>query len=383
VASKSQHIKYTASDIERYLSGGMSTKEMYALEKEALDDPFLAEVIEGFESLPPEKWKDTLISLKQEIATKDNKNVAIIPLWKQSWKLAAGVIILGISIAVGYWVWNNNQTHADLAKNISTNSESSAAVTDSASFNNTPALDSAGYEIHSNNTSKTAIAAVQEPTIQTKDIPPTPITNPSYQQDTSMIYRPSIDSRKYKDLTASSQTVASTDIQNEKESQQPIAEEKVVALEKVNNSNIVTNSNNNASNNNITFSKTEAAVAKKHSAETIDDEVVSVNGYGLTRNKTIQPSATNLSGTPIGGWDAFKQYVALNNQLPVDLRKKYSGKAVTLYFRIKKNGKPTQILVQQSLSTKCDTEAIRLIENGPRWNYVKNGLNTATVNINF
>ena len=39
---------YTAKDIERYHSGQMSVAEMHALEKAALDDPFLADALEGY-----------------------------------------------------------------------------------------------------------------------------------------------------------------------------------------------------------------------------------------------------------------------------------------------------------------------------------------------
>jgi hypothetical protein len=39
---------FTASDIERYYSGKMSPQERHALEKAALDDPFLADALEGY-----------------------------------------------------------------------------------------------------------------------------------------------------------------------------------------------------------------------------------------------------------------------------------------------------------------------------------------------
>ena len=50
------HIIYTAEDIQRYLSGGMSNAEMYVIEKAALDDPFLAEAIEGYEAMEKKDW---------------------------------------------------------------------------------------------------------------------------------------------------------------------------------------------------------------------------------------------------------------------------------------------------------------------------------------
>jgi hypothetical protein len=47
--SGNNHIKtYTAADIQTYLDGQMSTLEMHAFEKAALEDPFLADAIEGY-----------------------------------------------------------------------------------------------------------------------------------------------------------------------------------------------------------------------------------------------------------------------------------------------------------------------------------------------
>ena len=40
--------KFTASDIEKYHKGQLSAKERHDLEKAALDDPFLADALEGY-----------------------------------------------------------------------------------------------------------------------------------------------------------------------------------------------------------------------------------------------------------------------------------------------------------------------------------------------
>ena len=48
----SEHLKYdneyTAQDIERYYSGKMSSLEMHQLEKAAMEDPLLADALEGY-----------------------------------------------------------------------------------------------------------------------------------------------------------------------------------------------------------------------------------------------------------------------------------------------------------------------------------------------
>ena len=42
------HKIYSAADIERYYNGLMSASERHALEKAALEDPFLSDAFEGY-----------------------------------------------------------------------------------------------------------------------------------------------------------------------------------------------------------------------------------------------------------------------------------------------------------------------------------------------
>jgi hypothetical protein len=45
-----EHIShYTAADLQRYVQGKLSAREMHAMEKAALDDPFLADAMEGMQ----------------------------------------------------------------------------------------------------------------------------------------------------------------------------------------------------------------------------------------------------------------------------------------------------------------------------------------------
>src|SRR5215470_15444588 len=46
--SENNHIIYSAEDIQRYWKGQLSPQEMHAMEKAALDDPFLADAMEGY-----------------------------------------------------------------------------------------------------------------------------------------------------------------------------------------------------------------------------------------------------------------------------------------------------------------------------------------------
>ena len=60
MANNNEHINYSKADIEKYLQGKMNAAEMYALEKAALQDPFLADAIEGFEIANMQQAKEAI-----------------------------------------------------------------------------------------------------------------------------------------------------------------------------------------------------------------------------------------------------------------------------------------------------------------------------------
>src|SRR5213596_1097437 len=83
---------FTASDIERYHSGKMSPAERHALEKAALDDPFLADALEGYAFT-----STTAADLRKIQSRLDDKvdQKKIIPLFqKYGWLSVAALLII-------------------------------------------------------------------------------------------------------------------------------------------------------------------------------------------------------------------------------------------------------------------------------------------------
>ncbi len=77
--SDSNNIKvYTAADIEKYHKGQLSATERHELEKAALDDPFLADALEGY-SIPGINIPEDLAELKQRLTEKTEK-ARVIPI---------------------------------------------------------------------------------------------------------------------------------------------------------------------------------------------------------------------------------------------------------------------------------------------------------------
>ncbi|WP_315816284.1 hypothetical protein [Paraflavitalea speifideaquila] len=117
------HIKqYSAADIQRYLEGKMLPAEMHALEQAALEDPFLADAIEGMQqtlaqhdaSLVDTHLQQLGEQLQERVHKNDSKPARVIAFaW---WKAAAAAIIV---ITGSIWAYNAfQQSNAPWLPNI-------------------------------------------------------------------------------------------------------------------------------------------------------------------------------------------------------------------------------------------------------------------------
>ncbi|QEC43531.1 carboxypeptidase regulatory-like domain-containing protein [Pseudobacter ginsenosidimutans] len=113
---QSQHIThYTAADIQRYLSGNMSASEMHAMEKAALDDPFLADAIEGMDQAMQSHGEAPVNQNLQELRTAIAEKIQPASgkvrgmVW---WKMAAAAVVV---IAAGVFLWNSYLSREDKA----------------------------------------------------------------------------------------------------------------------------------------------------------------------------------------------------------------------------------------------------------------------------
>lgn len=120
-------------DIERYLSGDMTSQERHAFEKKVLADPFLAEALEGAEQLSAAEFKQDVEALNKQLlevevehevaaATGSKKVAAAAPLLRTAevktvkqkrvsvygWtlRIAAGLVVVMVS---GYLMWQATQ----------------------------------------------------------------------------------------------------------------------------------------------------------------------------------------------------------------------------------------------------------------------------------
>jgi hypothetical protein len=123
------HTNYSAADIIRYLDGMMSVSEMHAIEKAALDDPFLADAIEGMQTARREHTDDVITGnidqLRQQLAARAGVTTLAPVRSMRWWQVAAALLILLVSSVVLYNVLSVDEKTNEIAV---VNPETSPAV---------------------------------------------------------------------------------------------------------------------------------------------------------------------------------------------------------------------------------------------------------------
>lgn len=139
MAAEQQHKKWGAPDFERYHSGKMTEAEMHALEKAALDDPFLEDALEGYAYTKTPVADITAIKEKLWPQEEDVKTPVVWfrqKAFRQLMKAAAILIIFG---GLGWLLWNNTGDKKEVTDNmiVATNDQpaSTAKSVDSSLYN--------------------------------------------------------------------------------------------------------------------------------------------------------------------------------------------------------------------------------------------------------
>ena len=109
ISDNKHHIIYSAEDIQRYWNGQLTPQEMHAMEKAALDDPFLADAMEGMgEAMrvhDPQLVNAELNNLHQQLEARTETKRGAAPVRSfRWWQAAAAAVILVLG---GYWIFSS------------------------------------------------------------------------------------------------------------------------------------------------------------------------------------------------------------------------------------------------------------------------------------
>jgi hypothetical protein len=405
---------YTAADFERYHSGTMPANEMYELEKAALEDPFLADALEGYAYTS--SFKNDVAGLKERLNEKRKKKKGFsISLFAQSgwWRIAALLIII---MGAGYFFYRLNYKEKEniLAKNVMKPSiEKMDTITllknDSIKTNNNVA-----FEFHQSSNLEEKKKNVLSP-IKSKAEKETFAIDKNRMMSTLSVAersnQSSSDSIKFnmksgkidknpslqyllkgKVTDINGKPLAFATVKNKSEDEAtltdtagrfllPSADSNTTAIVSV----------IGYETKKVTLQKDKEPVVAMNKSSGALEEVV-VTGYGekkklkdttsVSQELNSKVSGMEIKNQPIStlsNSEKFNEYLKENLQPVYDENNEQFTGEVLLSFTINKKGRPRNIKVVKSSCKDCETEAIKLLENGPRWTIEKEKRKTVLI----
>ena len=433
--------QYSAEDIQRYLRGEMPAEEMHAMETAALDDPFLADAIEGFEMAMRDHATESLQSsigkLNKEFSERVRKPATVVTFsHSRWWQISAAAVIL---VIIGFALYNNrpgkDERESSLAVIEKKQSDTMArqrpqediatrtsAAADSQINGEKKAVDAASPsrqadQVKNNDRPKNALSTerafgVDNREEETKDdlkleraettakrnqvaAPTTqkPVGQPDYDLDRPKSHEP---------LAARSNQLAgrlnnfSGRVVDPNNKPLPYASVQVMP----DRLSVITDQTGN-----FTFSTKDSVVDVQVALTGFEQrnfrlqnsispnnlvlepsnqqlQEVVVSGYGNKRKK----DASTISGkvqnaVPEIGWIEYEKYLDANKKIPAS-NPQLKGEVV-VSFEVKRPNTLSDFKIEKSLSKEHDREAIRLIETGPSWKLLNSRKTRITVIVKF
>lgn len=125
--------QYNADDIRRYLDGGMSSSEMHAIEKAALDDPFLSDAIDGYATLKDKEKQQAASATRLQLDAafrsriSDKKKSGARVIGFKRWQTAAAAAIIITAGVLGYQAYDDKANSTILSETTDIVKQKSAA----------------------------------------------------------------------------------------------------------------------------------------------------------------------------------------------------------------------------------------------------------------
>jgi hypothetical protein len=125
---KTENKTYTANDFANYHAGKMPVQEMYALEKAALEDPFLADALEGY-VFTNNAAKD-IAEIKGGLneKRKNRKLFFLSPSVNNSWWRIAAAMLIIIGVGIVFYNVNKKDAPVEIAETVPTVKKGNNAI---------------------------------------------------------------------------------------------------------------------------------------------------------------------------------------------------------------------------------------------------------------
>lgn len=361
------HSKYnngfTAQDIERYYSGKMSSLEMHQLEKAAMEDPFLADALEGYihTNTPVQdiEYLQTQLQSKME----QGKVAPIKSFTKNQFLRIAALFILLAGCGWAVYQFGFAKPNTDIAIMKQPNVPSPSITTDT--------------NRHEADLQQSTTDAPQQPEVNTETKNKTTTQTTTYQNDVKGTVSISTQNRHTGKLNNSGL------INGNKGQTDEVALGRASAIRKGTRDQAASLETHPVAGNKLKESDSGSVAAAPQTISPGKENVIVlqpskvdvVPEVTLSKNRRDsnyrKPHITLEEAEPENGTAYYDDYVVQNLQLPEEEMKKNIEGEVKLSFDINDAGEAVNIKVEKSLCTECDKEAIRLLKQGPKWKKIK------------
>ena len=404
--------------LEDYLDGKLDAKTMNRVEREALDDPFVAEALAGLSESPKRSLQSISLLQKQlheRIAEHQSVKKTSVITW-QRLSIAATAAVMFIAVSIMFWMRESNHQKelARRPKKVEVTIAPTGPVAP-------PAIEAAPViaaetadglkEKEINKAIKAAKTNAYVANVKAKSAATQPVTAPQQLKEVVVVgygvqrkrdITGSISSIKAAELSNvlsgkvvaqddgkplpgvsvrmdGSNLTAVTDVNGEfkinadtsvkagKIRADYIGFKGVETLAKVNQPVSIALKPDHAQLNEIVavgygaFGKKEQAVDSNRLSNAVTGKVAGIQIRGMSSK---EKKAAIMVSNPVGGWDKLFEYINSNNAFA---KEKKAGQSVELSFRIDPQGGPVDIKILKGADDKYEQEAIRLITNGPKW----------------
>jgi hypothetical protein len=410
--------------IRRYLAGELDDKAMHLLEKQALDDPFLAEALEGFAEYAPDQQlnlADLESRLEQRVVVKKERKLPVYYRWAAA---AAVLLLAGIGVMKMWPLPEKKEIAKATVKQdtVTTGTYKNESANQSEALaNNKPAASDVAKQVSIPDVSvpreekeavvqsdKRPAAAVQS------EIPAKAFADESSNKEEPLLAKLKKVETVRADTVAADNVYAAAPV-SEKAPEvgavlsgratgvmvsrsAPVKKRVLTGKVTDNNKNplpAVSVAVNNTNNGTITDkdgyfaipvdsttnvqlnvnyigyeskrlkvdnNQNNLSIAMNESHSALDEVVVS--GYG-TRQKSRLERIAYQAPVPGEGFDSYQQYLVKHVKYPASAGN-IKG-VVKVGFTVKSDGRMENFKVITKLQGDCDAEAIRVIKEGPAW----------------
>jgi outer membrane biosynthesis protein TonB len=339
--NSTQH-SFTAKDLIRYVRGEMTPAEQHALEKAALDDPFLSDALDGYMAHPQEE--ETMLALRgllksHQPSTKPSSRI----IWfMRPLSIAAAIAVLFFA---GYVALQSDQT------------DTTKTQEPLLAENKQPKVNTETVTPTQENPPKSTLANTSTQPIKTAEVLPSKNQQPVVAKAVEAI--------------AFNAPVVSDDVQVEANESPALESDMAVTLPST---------------------TTDATKSLTNAGEAKDEVFSKMESVKLTAAATMSKKSSTRSKTPVSvkqmqssginaDDQAFQTYLAKqSNRICAGTNGEAWHGEIVLSFTVNRKSRPTDIRVESAPDKACVESSIEILKRGPDWDKSIDGRRTVRIN---